>query len=111
MTTSWNWPIIGSVEDTGIGIAPEDMPKIFDEFYRTEAAKELEPRGTGLGLTIVKQIIETYGGTIEVESEPGKGSRFTFRLPVAAGLADGIYSPCARSGPYSSSAGIRSTCL
>lgn len=73
--------IVGSVEDTGIGIAPKDVPKIFDEFYRTQAAKELEPRGTGLGLAIVKQIIEMYGGTIEVESEPGKGSRFTFTLP------------------------------
>ncbi len=73
---------VGTVEDTGIGIAPEDRPKIFEEFYRTPQAKELEPHGTGLGLPLVKRIVEGHGGTIEVESELGKGSRFTFRLPL-----------------------------
>jgi len=74
---------IGTVEDTGIGIAAEDRPRIFDEFYRTPQAKEMEARGTGLGLSLVKRIVEGLGGTIEVQSEPGQGSRFTFRLPVA----------------------------
>ena len=73
---------IGTVEDTGIGIALEDHVRIFEEFYRTPQAKELEPHGTGLGLPLVKRIVEGYGGTIEVESELGKGSRFTFRLPL-----------------------------
>jgi two-component system sensor histidine kinase/response regulator len=74
---------IGSVEDTGIGIAPEDLPKIFDEFYRTRTAKEMVNGGTGLGLAIVKRIAETYGGQITAASEVGKGSRFEFRLPLA----------------------------
>jgi len=75
---------VGSVADTGIGIAPEDQARIFEEFYRTPQAKALEARGTGLGLPLVKRIVEAHGGTITVESELGKGSRFTFRLPVAA---------------------------
>ena len=74
---------VGTVEDTGIGIAVEDQAKIFEEFYRTPQAKEVEPRGTGLGLTLVKRIVEGHGGTIEVKSALGQGSRFTFRLPVA----------------------------
>lgn len=74
---------IGIVEDTGIGIAPEDQARIFEEFYRTPQAKEVAPYGTGLGLPLVKRIVEGHGGTIEVQSALGKGSRFTFRLPVA----------------------------
>jgi signal transduction histidine kinase len=74
---------VGTVEDTGIGIAPEDQEKIFEEFYRTPQAKEMEPRGTGLGLALVKRIVEAHGGTIEAKSVLGQGSRFTFRLPVA----------------------------
>jgi two-component system sensor histidine kinase/response regulator len=74
---------VGTVEDTGIGIAPEDQEKIFEEFYRTPQAKAVEPRGTGLGLPLVKRIVEGHGGTIEVESALGQGSRFIFRLPVA----------------------------
>ncbi len=73
---------VGTVEDTGIGIAPEDQVKVFEEFYRTPQAKEVEPRGTGLGLPLVKRIVEGHGGTIEVESALGRGSRFTFRLPL-----------------------------
>jgi len=75
--------IVGSVQDTGIGIAPDEVPRIFDEFYRTEAAKAMAARGTGLGLAIVKRIVETYGGTIRVESQVGAGSTFTFALPQA----------------------------
>jgi len=74
---------VGTVEDDGIGIAPEDQAQVFEEFYRTPQAKEMEPHGTGLGLPLVKRIVETHGGTIEVESALGQGSRFTFRLPVA----------------------------
>ncbi len=72
---------IGTVEDTGIGIAPEDQDHIFEEFYRTPQAKEVEARGTGLGLPLVKRIVEGLGGEIEVTSEVGRGSRFSFRLP------------------------------
>ena len=73
---------MGMVEDTGIGIAPEDQSHIFEEFYRTRQAKEMEPRGTGLGLPLVKRIVEGHGGTIEVESALSQGSRFIFRLPT-----------------------------
>ncbi len=74
--------IVGEVQDTGIGIAPEELPHLFQEFFRTERAKAFAPHGTGLGLSIVKQIVEEWGGNIQVESEPGKGSKFTFRLPM-----------------------------
>jgi signal transduction histidine kinase len=75
---------VGMVEDTGIGISPEDQLHIFEEFYRTRQAKEMEPRGTGLGLPLVKRIVEGHRGEIQVESELGKGSRFTFRLPLSS---------------------------
>lgn len=74
---------IGTVEDTGIGIPPQDLGRIFEEFYRTPQAKEVAPRGTGLGLPLVKQIVEAHGGSITVESEVGRGSRFVFRLPAS----------------------------
>ena len=77
--------IVGVVKDTGIGIAEEDLPHLFEEFYRTEQAKALTQHGTGLGLSIVKQIVQQYGGTITVESELGKGTQFTFRLPANSG--------------------------
>jgi signal transduction histidine kinase len=74
--------IVGAVRDTGIGIAEEDMPRLFDEFFRTDQAKAFARHGTGLGLSIVKQIVEEYGGRIAVESQLGKGTQFTFRLPA-----------------------------
>jgi signal transduction histidine kinase len=74
--------LVGVVEDSGIGIAEEDLPHLFQEFYRTDQAKASGETGTGLGLSIVRQIMESYGGTIEVESELGQGSRFTFILPL-----------------------------
>ncbi len=77
---------VGTVEDTGIGIAPEDRERIFEEFYRTSPAKEVAPRGTGLGLPLVKQIVEAHRGSITVESEVGRGSRFVFRLPSSAAV-------------------------
>jgi signal transduction histidine kinase len=71
-----------SVSDTGIGIAPEDQPKIFEEFRQvgTDYAHKVE--GTGLGLTLAKKFVELHGGRIWVESEVGKGSKFTFTLPI-----------------------------
>jgi signal transduction histidine kinase len=71
-----------SVSDTGIGIAPEDQPRIFEEFRQvgSDNAKKIE--GTGLGLTLAKKFVELHGGRIWVESEVGKGSKFTFTLPI-----------------------------
>jgi two-component system sensor histidine kinase/response regulator len=79
--------LVGTVEDNGIGIAPGDVPNLFTEFFRTDVAKATGATGTGLGLSIVKQIVDSYGGQIEVESEPGKGTRFTFVLPLSQAQA------------------------
>ena len=76
--------IIGSVADTGIGIATEEIPRIFEEFYRTDAARAMQETGTGLGLPIVQQIVAMYGGTIELESAVNQGSTFRFVLPASA---------------------------
>ncbi|GJM41574.1 MAG: histidine kinase [Ardenticatenaceae bacterium] len=71
-----------SVTDTGIGIAKENLDKIFDRFYRAEDSEVQQVPGTGLGLAIVRSLIEMHGGRLRVESELGKGSTFTFNIPV-----------------------------
>ena len=73
-----------SVCDTGEGIGPDDLPHVFDRFYRADRSRARQTGGYGLGLAIVKQLVLTHGGTITVESEPGEGSTFRFTLPVAA---------------------------
>lgn len=72
-----------AVIDTGTGIASEDLPHIFDRFWRSGSARERNYRGSGLGLAISRRLIELQGGKIEVESELGKGSTFRFCLPQA----------------------------
>jgi len=72
-----------AVRDTGIGIAKEDMPYIFDRFYRVDKARTRVVGGVGLGLSICREIVEAYEGKIEVESEVGKGSIFKVYLPLA----------------------------
>jgi signal transduction histidine kinase len=76
-----------AVSDTGIGISPEAMPHIFDEFYRASNAKEMGAEGTGLGLSLVKRIVDLYRGEIQVESQPGKGTTFTVLLPRDSEIA------------------------
>jgi len=73
--------IVIIVKDSGIGIAPEEIDQIFDEFHRTVAAKKFSPEGTGLGLPIVKNILMRYNGFITVESQEGKGTSFCITLP------------------------------
>jgi signal transduction histidine kinase len=82
LTTLANQAII-KVIDTGIGVAQDDLPHIFERFYRADRARSRERGGSGLGLAIVQSIVQEHQGTIEVESTPGKGSIFTVRLPVA----------------------------
>ena len=71
------------VTDTGVGIPAEDLPHIFDRFYRVDKARSRETGGTGLGLSIVKQFVLLHGGTIDAKSAPGKGSTFIIELPLA----------------------------
>jgi len=68
------------VTDTGIGIPPRDIPRIFERFYRVDTARSREMGGTGLGLSIVKHIVQAHGGSVSVESAPGKGSTFSCTL-------------------------------
>ena len=71
------------VEDQGIGIPATDIPRLFERFFRSEDTDHRNIPGTGLGLTIVKKIIDSHGGAVRVESEPGQGTMFSFRLPAA----------------------------
>jgi signal transduction histidine kinase len=71
------------VEDKGIGISQADLSGIFRRFYRAKSTVVSESRGSGLGLTLVKHTAEAHGGTVEVESEPGKGSVFSIVLPLS----------------------------
>ena len=72
------------VSDTGIGISPEDLSKVFSEFFRADNPVNRQRKGTGLGLVLVKRIIEAHGGKIGVKSEIGKGTTFSFTLPWQA---------------------------
>ena len=72
-----------SVADTGVGVAAEDLPFVFERFYRADKSRTRATGGAGLGLAIAKQWVEAHGGKIQVESEPGRGTTFTFTLPQA----------------------------
>jgi signal transduction histidine kinase len=74
-------PVV-QVRDTGIGVAPADMPHLFDRFFRVDKARGREVGGSGLGLAICKWIVDAHGGTISVESRPGGGTSFRVRLPA-----------------------------
>ncbi|MEC3995384.1 ATP-binding protein [Actinacidiphila sp. DG2A-62] len=77
------------VADSGSGIAPEDLPYVFDRFWRAEKSRSRSTGGSGLGLAIARKLTEAHGGTLTVASTPARGTVFTVRLPadaVPAGL-------------------------
>jgi len=76
------------VRDTGIGIPEEDLPRLFERFYRVDKARSRELGGTGLGLSIVKHLIAAHNGTTRVESAVGQGSTFYFTLPMEPSALD-----------------------
>ena len=73
------------VRDTGVGIGPDFLPRVFERFYRVDKARSRELGGTGLGLSIVKHLAQSFAGGVDVESEVGKGTVFTVKLPLANG--------------------------
>ena len=88
-----NGDIVVRIIDTGMGIAPEDQASVFEKFRQVGDTLTDKPKGTGLGLTICREIVEYHGGRIWVESEPGKGSTFAFSLPLNRADADGLQLP------------------
>ncbi|WNZ27521.1 hypothetical protein HJG54_32110 [Leptolyngbya sp. NK1-12] len=75
-----------TVKQTGIGIAPSEQTRIFDRFYRVDGDRSRKTGGTGLGLAIVQAIAQVHQGSIQVQSEPGKGAEFTVRLSIFCNL-------------------------
>ncbi|MFI5380879.1 MAG: ATP-binding protein [Tepidisphaerales bacterium] len=75
------------VSDNGIGIPKDDLPRIFERFYRVDRSRSREMGGTGLGLSIVKHIAQSHGGCVEVASEPGQGSTFRLKIPIPQAVA------------------------
>jgi two-component system phosphate regulon sensor histidine kinase PhoR len=99
----WSWRDDGGAEievaDTGLGIAREHLPRLTERFYRVDSSRSRSTGGTGLGLSIVKHVVQRHGGEIDVQSEPGKGSRFRLTFPAArvrqragAAVDDGVVS-------------------
>ena len=76
--------LVCEIRDTGIGICPDDQQFIFDEFYQVDELASTKYRGSGLGLALVRDLLKLVGGSLELQSEVGAGSRFTFRVPVQA---------------------------
>jgi signal transduction histidine kinase len=84
--------VLIKVSDTGIGIPKDDLPHIFEEFFRAKNARAAERAGTGLGLSIAREVVERHGGRLWVESEEGNGSVFYMSLPKSGKTAAGPVS-------------------
>lgn len=89
--------VVVEVSDTGEGIRPEDIPHVFEQFFRGERSRSRATGGSGLGLAIAKAIVEAHGGQIRAESTLGKGTRFTFTLPQSASAAAAAAHPLVRA--------------
>lgn len=74
--------ILISISDTGVGISEEDLPYVFDHFYRVDESRARASGGSGIGLAIVKSLVEAHGGMVWVKSKPGEGSAFSFTIPI-----------------------------
>jgi signal transduction histidine kinase len=81
------------VRDTGIGIAQQDLPHVFERFYRADQARSRETRGSGLGLSIAKWITETHNGSIDLRSQPGQGTTVSIRLPLTNEIRNNAFDP------------------
>ena len=81
--------ILIEVSDTGVGIPPDALPRVFDRFFRVDPSRSKASGGTGLGLSIVQGIMHLHGGDVEITSQPGSGTRVTLRMPVANTKTDG----------------------
>jgi two-component system sensor histidine kinase BaeS len=80
--------VLLAVADTGTGIAPDDLPHVFDRFWRAEKSRSRRTGGSGLGLAIVRHLVAAHDGTVTIASEPGRGAVFTLRLPSAQARAE-----------------------
>jgi signal transduction histidine kinase len=85
-TLAENTEVCLSVADSGSGIAPDDLPHVFERFYRGQHVLKNDVPGTGLGLAIVKEIVDLHEGHIEVDSQPGHGTTFRVWLPIASAI-------------------------
>ena len=92
-----------SVQDTGIGIAAEDLAKVFTKFYRVRTGSRSGPKGTGVGLALVKSVAEGHGGSVSVTSTVGIGSTFSIEIPAAKLTEAATALPSARSSEEKSS--------
>jgi PAS domain S-box-containing protein len=93
-----------SVSDSGIGLRQEDQERIFDRFTQVDGAMQRETEGSGLGLSVVRDLVELMGGTIHLKSRPGEGSTFTLTLPVQTQAAGSARAPRGQQGAVSSDA-------
>ena len=92
-----------SVTDQGEGLSAEDQERVFERFYRVDAARSRQTGGTGLGLSIVKHVISNHGGEVTLWSQLGQGSTFTIRLPEMEGQDDGDASEAGKAAAHTSS--------